>query len=228
MSVFNINFGTVKNVGNNLQICVATNTKVGQEMSRQQLNEQPHFDNIEYHPDNSKVFKRLNRNELVRGKIKLFWKWTAEDNITQTDINFVKSIYAANNSEDSYAAYEQGEDYLNITIEKPETNTTWSDTSVGWELASSEAGIEILKDDTVLFCSLSEDFGWKHKTIDLADGATVDTSKSGEHCYLWFDGECELNGTKNVYAGDVKKLINETVNIKNVNATNTKIIMEWK
>ena len=51
MSVFNINFGTVKNVGNNLQICVATNTKVGQEMSRQQLNEQPHFDNIEYHPE---------------------------------------------------------------------------------------------------------------------------------------------------------------------------------
>ena len=55
-----IQFNFVKKLNDELQIAVAENTKVGDELAWEFIYENPHYDRIEFHPANNKVMKRLN------------------------------------------------------------------------------------------------------------------------------------------------------------------------
>ena len=223
---WNINFNFIKKLNDELQIAVAENTKAGEKISRETLDEQPHFDKLEYHPSNSKVFKRLNLYHLVKGKIKLGWEWQESDNINQNDIDFITTIYSEHR-EDEGGVYEHEDNSMYITSDKVDTNV-WSKPSMEWELKTSGSSMEIMEDDTKIFCALSNDYGWKSKIIDLLPTATVETTKLGDKCYLWSEKGCEINGVERTGTNIIKKLESENCTIKNTSDEILHLIMVYK
>ena len=73
---------------------------INEEITRENLEEQPHFDKIEY-LEGFKINKSLNNYLFMKGKVEVSYDWDNEEGITQADIDKIEEIYA-NNPEDSY------------------------------------------------------------------------------------------------------------------------------
>jgi len=222
-----IKFNFIKKLNDELQIAVAEQTKIGDKISKDSFDEQPHFEKLEYHTSNPRVFKRLNLYDLIKGKIKLNWEWVEEDEITQNDIDFITNVYKESHREEDVGVYEHEDNSMSITVDKVNTDV-WSDPSMEWELKTNKSSMEIMEDDTKIFCALSNDYGWKIKTLDLAPGTTTATAKLGDKCYLWFDKGCEINGTARTGTNLIRKLNSNDFTVKNTNDDVLHLVMVYK
>ena len=222
-----IQFNFVKKLNDELQIAVAETTKIGDELAWDSLDENPHYDKIEFHPANNKVLKRLNMYNLISGKIKLTKEWEDEDNITQNDIDFITNIYSNDHREDKDAIYEHEDNSMSMIVSKVDTDV-WSKPSMEWELKTSKSSLQIMEDNTKFFCALADDFGWQMKTLDLAPDTTIETLKLGDKCYLWFDKGCEINGIERTGTNLIKKLNSGNCMIKNTNDETLHLVMVYK
>tara|TARA_B100001250_G_scaffold88319_2_gene73095 strand:+ start:698 stop:1378 length:681 start_codon:yes stop_codon:yes gene_type:complete len=222
-----IKFNFIKKLNDELQIAVAEQTKIGDKISKDSFDEQPHFEKLEYHTSNPKVFKRLNLYDLIKGKIKLNWEWVEEDKITQNDIDFITNVYKESHREEDVGVYEHEDNSMSITVDKVNTGV-WTKPSMEWELKTSKSSMEIIEDDTKIFCALSDDYGWKIKTLDLPRDTTIETLKLGDKCYLWFDKGCEINGIARTGTNIIKKLNSGNCMIKNTNNETLHLVMVYK
>ena len=85
-----------------------------------------------------------------------------------------------------------------------------------WVLHSSHI-LEALKDDTRLFCLVSEDNDFNINIIDIPVGETKTINKNYNNDtdkYIFFSQNCSVGDTQiNQY--DCKKLTTDTINVKN-------------
>ena len=207
----------ILNVDDNFQISFLTGN-VGDVGIRHKVEEQPHFDKIT-HLDNYKIQRNLTNHILLNGKIKVSYKWQDDEDITQQDVDKILEIsksYAEENSV-THTIEENGYNYIGTYNGDV---SSWSNRSMEYELTSNFAGIEILEDDTVIFCMISKEYGWQIKNVDIAPNESVTFNKEDATTYLLTCDTCEVSNeddthTFNKY--DIKKLTKDNeYSIKNI------------
>lgn len=214
-TLWNNNFQNLFNIG----VISLTN---GQIMQRDSLEEQIHYQDLENHPDNSKLTKRTNNLFLIEGKAKFYWKWQDSENITNNDIEFLANLNK-NNPEDSKATFEQTDNSYSFTYDYTEALNNWTTKTVPYELKSSIAGIEGVNDKCKILCFVQFENKWNFQNQDIVIGETATATKESTDTYLFFSQDCEVNG--NIIPADTfKKLTSDSINIKNISDKICKIV----
>ena len=81
--IFNIEFETVTNIENKIQLSISTNTKKGQKIVSESLAEYPKDkdgkDISVVHPDKPYLWKNTDNYFLMKGSIKTWFKWKEGD-----------------------------------------------------------------------------------------------------------------------------------------------------
>lgn len=222
-------------VSNELQYSVGT-ASVGNELSRTIFNEQPNFEKIQYHPDNSKLAKRVNNYIVLKGTIKNTWTFDEEDQITSDDIAFALDIVKSD-PEHSEAVITTTDNTISFTYKETYPQTTWVGKPFPYELACNQSKLEFLE-DSVFVCFMFDENDWQQKVISLApkideylpDQLTVAT-KQGSKCYLFFSEHCKINAGGEeilVYQNELKELNSETVTIQNNSNNHCKVVMVYR
>ena len=67
-----------------------------------------------------------------------------------------------------------------------------------WHPKVSEAGIEILEDNTVLVCPMQYQRGWSFSRAVLLDGESLEIFKEGTDCYIVAGEELVVDETKQI------------------------------
>ena len=134
-------------IDNELQYSVGT-ANIGNEISRTQFNEQPHFEKLTYHPDNNKVAKRVNNYFILKGSIKNTWTFDEDDQISNDDIEFATDI-VKNDPEHSEAIITSTDNTVSFTYKESYLQKNWLDTSFPYELACNKSKLEFLEDGVV-------------------------------------------------------------------------------
>lgn len=224
-------------IDNVLQYSVGT-ANIGNEISRTQFNEQPHFEKLTYHPDNNKVAKRVNNYFILKGSIKNTWTFDEDDQISNDDIEFATDI-VKNDPEHSEAIITSTDNTVSFTYKESYLQKNWLDTSFPYELACNKSKLEFLEDGTVFVCFIYDDVNnWTEKVISLMpqteeylpDQMTVAT-KQGSKCYLFFSENCKINVGGNESAVNKFELVemtSETATIQNNSNNNCKVIMIYR
>ena len=235
--IFTIPF-TAHNIDDELQFSYSTDSKKGQMIKRESWDEQANLDHIEYYPSNNKITKSLNNYIMLKGKIKVTYTWEEADNITEADVTEYKNLCAELNLEDSYANWEDGENYISWTLEYPACVNEWKERSLAWELKCKSASLELLEDDTQILCVLQNSFGWEFKNVDLKPQESIETNKNTNLCYLFFGDKCEISVPSldveeetfiyNAKQYEVKELTSSKCFIKNTSDNPCKIVMLCK
>jgi len=191
---------------------------VGDLLVRHKLEEQPHFNRIAY-LDNYKIQKNLTNYILLNGKIKVSYEWQDDENINQQDIDKILDINKSYLEEASATHIVKNNSYSYSGSYNGDVSS-WSDRSYEYELASSVAKIESLEDDTIMLCTLTKEYGWKRKNIDIPPNETVTYTKEDDTTYLLTCDTCEVTVEGNTHTFDkydVKKLTKDNeYSIKNV------------
>jgi hypothetical protein len=232
----NINKWQTRFVSNELQYSIGI-AKIGNEISRTEFNEQPHFDKLTYHPDNDKLVKRVNNYFILKGTIKNTWTFDEEDQISDEDIEFAKDI-VKHDPEHSEAVITNTDNSITFTYKESYLQKTWLGKSFPYELACNGSKLEFLEDDTVFVCFIYDDNDWTEKVISLSpkteeyleDQMTVAT-KQGSKCYLFFGEQVRINvdGNESVVGQyEIVEMISETATIQNDTNNDCKIIMIYK
>lgn len=217
------------NLDDNLQISILVGN-VGDQIGRLSFEEQPHYDNIIYHPDYNKIQKSLNNYMFMKGSLKVCYEWTDDENITQEVVDKFWEL-ASHNPDDSYAVKFTESNKLGYTIDYGGHVTQWSDRSSAWEITTNKAYLEALEDNTVLICAVGVSHGWSYKNIDLPSQQTTTFNKEGETCYILTGNDCEVTvgGTTHTFSKyNCKKLSSPECSIKNVSNETTRIIAIYK
>lgn len=205
------------NVDDNFQLSFLKGN-VGDLVMRHSLEEQSHFNKITY-LDNYKIQKNLNNYIMLSGKIKATYEWQDDENISQQDIDKILEINKSYSEEDSATHTVKNNSYSYSGSYNGDVSS-WSDRSYEYELASSVAKVESLEDDTIMLCTLTKEYGWKIKNIDIPPNKTVTYTKEDDTTYLLTCDTCEVTVEENTHTFDkydVKKLTKDNeYSIKNV------------
>jgi len=219
------------NIDDKFHISISTRTKVGNSVIRELFNEQPHFDTIEYYSQNNKFCKRFNDYIALKGKIKITYYFDDADNIQSSDVDEYLALIAdepvVNNS-----TIERTATTLSFTYEETCQRNGWELPSLSYELICDKASVEILEDDTELFCFLSNDTDWNIKSINTQANEEVTVTKEGTECYLFVGNVAEVKvGTtiKNLNKYGVVKITSSEVKLTNtLNYKSAKAILIYK
>lgn len=227
--IFNINQGPARNIENKFQYGVLYGKK-GDLIERSLWEEQPRLDEVEYYPDNNKIHKRLNKLIFVEGKIKVTYQWEDDEGITQDDVNQWKSLMESNNPEQQFVVCTETNNSISYELQYPNVLNDWTPISMSWELKCNRASIEVMQDNTNIFCILNNSVDVKLKSIDIPAGETKDLKQA---CYVYFSQNCEITkeGSDIVHTipkHSLKKLKNQKRIIKNIANTTATLVMIYE
>ena len=205
------------NVDDNFQLSFLKGN-VGDLVIRHKLDEQPHFDKITY-LDNYKIQKNLDNYILLNGKIKVSYEWQDDENISQQDVDKILEINRLC-AEEKNVVHTIGKNSYSFVLLYNGDVAEWSDRSYKYALASSVVKVESLEDETVMLCTLTKEYGWKIKNIDIPPNASVTYIKEDDTTYLLACDTCEVTIEDNTHTFnkyDIKKLTKDNeYSIKNV------------
>ncbi len=205
------------NVDDNFQLSFLKGN-VGDLVMRHKLDEQPHFNKLTY-LDNYKIQKNLNNYILLNGKIKVSYEWQNDENISQQDVDKILEINKLYSEEDSVVHTVADNSYSYVGVYNGDV-AEWSNRSFEYELASSVAKIESIEADTVVLCTITKEYGWKIKNIDIPPNETVTYTKEDAITYLLTCDTCEVTIEDNTHTFnqyDIKKLTKDNeYSIKNI------------
>lgn len=226
---FDIPSTLAKNIENKFQYAVLQGN-TGNSIVRHLWTEQPRLDEVEYHPDNNKIHKRLNKLIFVEGKIKVTYQWEDDEGITQDDVNQWKSLMESNNPEHTLSVCTETDNSISYEIEYPNVLNDWTPISISWELKCNRASIEVMQDNTNIFCILNNSVDVKLKSIDIPAGETKELNQA---CYVYFSQNCEITkeDSKVIHTipkQSLKKLKNEKRIIKNIADTTATLVMIYE
>nr|BAR25710.1 hypothetical protein [uncultured Mediterranean phage uvMED]BAR25753.1 hypothetical protein [uncultured Mediterranean phage uvMED] len=220
----------VINLDDNLQLSFLVGN-TGDKIGRLSFEEQPHYDNIIYHPDSNKIQKSLNNYLFMKGKLKVSYEWSEDENITQEIVDKFWELALINNPDDSYAIKFNEANKSGYIIDYGGYITEWAERSSTWEIASNKASLEALEDNTVVICAAGTSYGWNYKNIDLPSQQTTAFNKEGDICYILTGDNCEVTVGETTHTFpkyDCKKLTSSECLIKNVSNETTRIVAIYK
>jgi len=205
------------NVDDNFQLSFLKGN-VGDSVIRHKLEEQQHFDKIKY-LDNYKIVQSLNKYILLNGKINVSYEWQDDENISQQDVDKILEINKSYAEKDSVVHTVADNSYSYVAIYNGDV-AEWSNRSFEYELATSVSKVESLEDETVMLCTITKEYGWKMKNIDIPPNETVTYTKEDAITYLLTCDTCEVTIGDNTHTFnkyDIKKLTKDNeYSIKNV------------
>lgn len=220
----------VVNLDDNLQLSFLVGN-TGDQIGRLDFKEQPHYDSIIFHPDSNKIHKSLNNYLFMKGKLKVSYEWTDDENITQEVVDKFWELALINNPDDRYAIKFNEANKSGYIMDYGGYITEWTERSSTWEIASHKASLEAREDGTVLICAMGVSYGWGYKNIDLPPQQTTTFNKEGETCYILTGDTCQVtvgDTTHTFSKYDCKKLVSSECSIKNVSDNTTRIIAIYK
>ena len=231
--IFNIDFETVKNIENKIQISIAKNTKAGEKIVAESLSEYPKDrqgnDIAIAHPENAHLWKNPDNYFLMKGAIKMWFKWKEGDPFQTEHIDDYVTLQ--NSLDSDYLVkvnHTVGENMLHGNATYHPLNTSeLKDSILYWRPKVSETGLEILTDNTVLVCPMQYEKGWPFKQADVMNGDSITLNKQGTDCYF-MSGEEVTTGSQTIDALEIKKLTSDSVTLTNNSGMFTKVILIYK
>jgi len=232
-----LSFNEVKamNVENLFQLTVLKGN-IGAEISRTEESEQIYFDQIEYHPENSKMTKTLYPFMFFQGKVEIGCEWEDKHGITEEDVAFGLSLaenYVEYNPDNVTTTSNSFQYISDFKVNIPE----WTERSLQYEFRTDKSWIKAVEDETIIVClypkpELLKDFTYKY--VDIQPNETIETVKSSGINFLVPSQNCEIQipteeenqfNTVAFNMYDVKKLTSDKCYIKNISDKKCRVIL---
>ena len=235
---FDAEIGLVKKLDQNLQISFGYHdlnpekNKTGTILARGTKEDRAHIELKERtHPDSDKLCINTMNYTLCKGKIRITWNWTAEDNITAYDIDVFKKYHEEMTSSSMYEmTYDAFDKKFIIDVTYAPTYTNWEDPPMVWDIDSTRASIEWLTDDVEMLCMMriADVTAWNIKQRDLLPGEETTVEKSGNECYIINTNDVLINNNKEASRVDGLKLVSDSAVYKNISSDPQKILKFYK
>ena len=235
---FDPQIGLIKKLDQNLQISFGHHdlnpekNKTGAIISRSTKEDRAHIELKERtHPDSDKICINTMNYTLCKGKIRITWNWTADDNITDYDIDVFKKYHEEITSSSMYEmTYDAFDKKFTVDVTYAPTYTDWEEPPMIWDIDSTRAGIEYLTDNVELLCMMriSDISAWTVRQRDLWPGEETTVEKSGDDCYIINTNKALVNNTKEIERVDGLKLISDSAIYKNITSEPQKILKFYK
>lgn len=225
--IFSIGFDVI-NVANRLQISISKNTKVGERIKRESLNEltkdgEGNFI-IDHHPLHSALLKSNNNYFLMYGKVKVTHTWD-EDSVFQDEHKEVfKSVLAEENadivSNIDHSTYKHGEGWMSQEFEQMYRCDKWRPSLSRYEPKCTTSEIQILQDNTIILCPMQHVTGWTFEQIDIKPSETIESSLPGSETYIIFGEQCSVQGEDSPETTQIPKFSTKQQTSSNLKVTN--------
>ena len=205
-------------------------TIAGDYVEQELFNERPFFENIVYFGNNEKVVNRTDLYTFTKGKVKVTYTWTDDENISDEDVDFYISLLEQQ-EELLDAVKEKNTNSLSVTYEEQFKFNSWKDPFFKHELATDHKKTEMMTDGTECVCVISSDPECKIKHLALKSQTSADTNKQGNDCYLYFAGAAKVNvgeTVKNTDKDQVIKFDSSFCTIENNTDNDFMVIMIYK
>jgi len=200
--IFNIAFDVV-NVANRLQISISKETKVGQRIKRENLNEltQDGRGNfiIDHHPLHSALLKSNNNYFVMYGKVKVTHTWDEDSPFQDEHKEIFRNVLHQEINADiidniDTSTYKHGEGWMSQEFEQIYRCDKWRPSLSRYEPKCTTSEIEILQNDTVILCPMQHVTGWTFEQIDIKPGETIESPRPGQETYIIFGERCTVQG----------------------------------
>ena len=182
--------------------------------------------------ENNKLFSLPIRWIILKGSASHSWYWEDEIDVTKEDLEQLEELnkddtlknssnYVATNLDDAIANKKYGFTY---TYDCP--FTTLTPTQVKYQ-PICKGIIEALQDDTRYLCTITNNTNYSASLLDIPRGQTSTLTKQGIIDYVIFSGACEVNGVA-IAENTFKKLTSDSINIKNTDSRDIRIVLVSK
>ena len=182
--------------------------------------------------ENNKLFSLPIKWVILKGSASHSWYWEDEINITKEDLEQLEELnkddmlknslnYVATDLDDAIANKKYGFTY---TYDCP--FTTLTSTQVKYQLICKGI-LEALQDDTRYLCVITNNANYSLGILDIPIGQTSTLTKQGILDYVIFSGACEVNGVA-IAENTYKKLTSNSINIKNIDSRDIRIVVVSK
>jgi len=227
--IFNVPF-KVLNVSNKIQISISEDTKAKQRIVRENFAE--HVKDGEGNYLHSEVegkpylINTSNNYFLLEGILKVTYRWKEGDkfNLSHRD-EFESIVSSASASPD---LIEKTDDSISgVYTCTMDTDSTWTSSATKIEPNSSEAGVEIYKDGTVLLCPMQHLPGWTFEKIDIPVGGNIVSEKVGEDEFIIFGQQCKINGQV-IPKHNSKQQVSSSITIENDSDSFCRLVRIYK
>ena len=234
--IFSVPFKVI-NLANKLQISISENTTTGQRIVRESVAE--HTKDGEGNHFHSEVegkpylINTSNNYFLLEGIIKVTYRWKEGDKFNLSHRDEFESI--VNSASASPDLIEKTDDSISgVYTFTMDPSSTWTSSATKIEPNSSEAGVEIYKDGTVLLCPMQHVTGWTFEKIDIPIGESIVSDKVGEEMCIVFGQECFTYSTDGQWTRQViekhatKKQVSHQLKINNGSGDVCRLIRIYK
>ena len=231
--IWTIRFNAIKNIENKIQIAIAQDTKVGEKIVSETLDEYTKDKNGNdisiTHPGKPYLWSNTDNYFLMKGSIKTWFKWEDGDPFQEEHVDDYVAVQESLDPDFvTKVNYSCENGQINCSAEyAPSSTSGLTDSILHWRPKVSESGLEILTDNTVIVCPMQHEAGWTFKHVDVMNGDSITITKQGTDCYL-MSGEEVTVGSKTVAALDAKKLTSDSITLTNNSGTFTKVILVYK
>jgi hypothetical protein len=234
---FDPSISLVKKLDNNLQISFGSHkvdpekNKKGAIISRDTKDDRAHLELKTTHPDSSKIVKNAMTYTGCGGTVRATWKWDANANITQDDVDKFIAYHDSLTCKDGFTYnLDMFDKSLFIDMKYDYHFSEWEEQPCVWDLDSHFASIEFMTDDVELLCMmrLSNVIDWQVLQKDLMPDEEVTVQKSGSDCYIINTKEVIVNETKKVNNVEGLKLVSDSAVYKNTSGKVQKILKYYK
>lgn len=221
------------NLDNKIQLCVSAPAQIGDRLKRMSADERakdragnPY---AEVHPDYPFLIKLDVEYFVLEGAVKVRYEWQHGDVFQDEHKETYRSVVLANSPEHTrmQSSFVEGSGYMEGTSFMGTEATDWKDNPIKYEPHCARTEITVVEDDTVFLCPMGYYAGWSFKKADVLPGGTIATTKEGDDCYIFFAQECEVDGAA-VAKHKAKKLVSDSVNIKNVSNKLCRLVKIYK
>ncbi len=231
--ISNISGWTGINLDNKLQLSLTKDALAGQRLKRMSVDERAkdRSGNIvsEVHPDYPFLIKLDIQYFILEGSVKVRYEWKEGDVFQNEHKETYRDVVHTNSPEHTrlQSTYTHGDGFMQGISEMGTEATGWKDNPVLYEPHCSITEITILEDNTRILCPMEYEKGWILKKADVLPGTSIQATKSGTDCYIFFAQDCEVNGTA-VSKNTTKKLTSNSVDIKNVSDKLCRLVKIYK
>lgn len=229
--IFNVHFKVI-NISNKLQISVSDNTKAGQRMKRENINEYSRdgYGNvlIEPHPEHNFLIKCNTNQFLLSGSIKVRFEWDEnsvfQDEHLDTYLDHLRSKKQGallNDGDTEKLVKGPGFVENQITHGQDYTMSTWGVSHIDYEPYCTSADVVLMEDNTSMLCPMQHVPGWTFENIHIMPGESIVSEKVGEEMYIVFGEECFTYSTDGQWTRQVierhstKKQVSQELKINN-------------
>ena len=234
--IFSIPFDVI-NLSNKIQISISKDTTEGQRIVRQSFAE--HVKDGQGNYLHSEVegkpylINTSNNYFLLEGILKVTYSWKEGDNFNLSHRDEFESI--VNSASASPDLIEKTDNSISgVYTCTVDNSSTWTSSATKIEPNSSEAGVEIYKDGTVLLCPMQHLPGWTFEKIDIPVGGSIVSEKIGEEMYIVFGQECFTYSTDGEWVRHViekhstKKQVSQELKINNGSGDFCRLVRIYK